>query len=111
MVKRDKMKHKIHTKQEAGEPVCRDYRKLIKRAVQTTLRYEQVDSPCAVSVLITDDEGIRRYNAQYRKKDKATDVLSFPMQEFKHPGWDGIAEKELDLVSELLPLGDIIIST
>lgn len=31
-----------------------------------------------MSVLITDDETIRKLNAQYRDKDRATDVLSFP---------------------------------
>lgn len=32
----------------------------------------------AVSVLITGDAAIRKLNRQFRKKDKATDVLSFP---------------------------------
>jgi probable rRNA maturation factor len=31
-----------------------------------------------VSVLLTRDEGIRALNRQYRRKDKATDVLAFP---------------------------------
>ena len=31
-----------------------------------------------VSVLLTSDTGIRRLNRQFRGKDKATDVLSFP---------------------------------
>lgn len=31
-----------------------------------------------ISVLITNDREIRKLNKQYRKKDKATDVLSFP---------------------------------
>jgi probable rRNA maturation factor len=32
----------------------------------------------AVSVLLTGDAGIRRLNREFRGKDKATDVLSFP---------------------------------
>lgn len=32
----------------------------------------------AVSVLLTGDGAIRRLNREFRKKDKATDVLSFP---------------------------------
>ena len=36
-----------------------------------------------VSVLITDDEGIQRLNREYRGKDEATDVLSFPLLD--HP--------------------------
>ncbi len=36
-----------------------------------------------VSVLITTDEGIRALNREYRGKDEATDVLSFPLLD--HP--------------------------
>lgn len=34
-----------------------------------------------ISVLLTDDEALRELNRTYRKKDKATDVLSFPAGE------------------------------
>ncbi|HVJ08194.1 MAG TPA: rRNA maturation RNase YbeY [Acidisarcina sp.] len=34
-----------------------------------------------ISVLLTDDRTIRELNRQFRKKDKATDVLSFPAAE------------------------------
>lgn len=34
-----------------------------------------------ISLLITDDETIRQYNKEYRNKDMATDVLSFPMED------------------------------
>ncbi|HEX4319825.1 MAG TPA: rRNA maturation RNase YbeY [Acidobacteriaceae bacterium] len=34
-----------------------------------------------VSVLLTTDEGIRGLNKRFRKKDKATDVLSFPVDD------------------------------
>jgi probable rRNA maturation factor len=32
-------------------------------------------------VLLTSNEGIRAFNRKYRRKDKATDVLSFPAAE------------------------------
>lgn len=35
----------------------------------------------AVTLLLTDDAGIRRLNAQFRGKDAPTDVLSFPSGE------------------------------
>lgn len=35
-----------------------------------------------VSVLLTTDRAIRRLNRQFRGKDKATDVLSFPTEAF-----------------------------
>lgn len=43
------------------------------RAAQTAVRLRG-----QVSVLLTTDNAIRRLNRQFRKKNKATDVLSFP---------------------------------
>lgn len=34
-----------------------------------------------ISLLMTDDETIQEYNKEYRNKDNATDVLSFPMED------------------------------
>lgn len=43
-----------------------------------------------LSILLCDDETIRRLNRRYRKKNKPTDVLAFPMNEGDgpptHPG-------------------------
>ena len=52
-------------------------------------------------VVLTDDEEIRVLNRDYRKHDRATDVLSFHLQELAgeiDPAGDGVA------------LGDIVIS-
>jgi probable rRNA maturation factor len=52
-------------------------------------------------LVLTDDEEIRTLNRTYRKHDRATDVLSFHLQELAgegDPAGDGIA------------LGDIVIS-
>lgn len=46
-----------------------------------------------VSITFTDDEFIRRLNRMYRGKDKATDVLSFSMEEENLLG-DVIISKE-----------------
>ena len=106
-----KIKHKITTRLRGGRPVERVYRSLIRQAVLVTLRSEEVDIPCVVNVLITNDEEIRKYNREYRGIDKATDVLSFPMQSFKHPGWKGLFKIDIDKDTGELPLGDIVIST
>lgn len=37
-------------------------------------------SPTELSVVFTDDSGIRALNARYRGKDRATNVLSFPQR-------------------------------
>ena len=37
-----------------------------------------IEGPCEISVLLTDDANQKRLNAQWRGKDKPTNVLSFP---------------------------------
>ena len=39
------------------------------------------DRELEVSVALTDDEAVRALNAEWRSKDKATNVLSFPMMD------------------------------
>ena len=55
-----------------------------------------------MSVTFTDNEGIRELNREYRNKDSATDVLSFPMYNFL----DGDTPADEDTAE----LGDIVIS-
>ena len=47
-------------------------------------------SDAELSILLCDDETIRKLNRRYRKQNRATDVLAFPMQEgpgpASHPG-------------------------
>lgn len=59
-----------------------------------------------VSVLITDNEGIRKLNKQYRKKDVKTDVLSFPLFEENDDSQEPLFFNE----TEEIILGDIVIS-
>lgn len=53
-----------------------------------------------LSILLSDDKGIRELNKKYRKRDKATDVLSFPM----------CSDFELRTPNSELILGDVVIS-
>lgn len=48
-----------------------------------TLQAVGITQPILFTLLITDDDGIRDMNMQYRDQDKPTDVLSFPLLE--HP--------------------------
>ena len=50
-------------------------------AVERTPHGDLATAPALVeiSVRLADDDEVRRLNAQYRGKDKATNVLSFPM--------------------------------
>lgn len=67
-----------------------------------------------VNLLLTDDNGIREYNRQYRGIDSPTDVLSFPMIPFeKEADFEMVEGQEADYFdpeSGELILGDIIIS-
>ena len=83
---------------------------LIKRCIRAALEIEGVDMLCEVSVLITDDAGIRVVNNEYRGIDEPTDVLSFPMLEFSSPGWTNPGAAEADPETGALPLGEIMIS-
>lgn len=59
---------------------------------------------CAeVSLNIMSDDDIRSINLEHRNKDKATDVLSFPLNENPRRG-------EYDLFNGKLELGDILIA-
>ena len=53
----------------------------VRTAILATLRHEEFFRDAEVSVTFTNDEYIRTLNAEYRKKDAPTDVLSFPIYE------------------------------
>lgn len=50
--------------------------RLARRAAEAALREAGIDG--AVTVLLTDDRGIKRLNTLHRSKAKPTNVLSFP---------------------------------
>ncbi len=74
---------------------------IIRKAVYNTLIFENFDKDVEVSVTFTDNEKIRVLNRDYREKDSATDVLSFPMYDDLESDFLGIGT---------IPLGDIVIS-
>jgi probable rRNA maturation factor len=61
------------------------------------------DRPVEISVTLTGDEQVRELNAQWRGKDKPTNVLSFPMADELDLTRANVAEREL-------LLGDIILA-
>jgi probable rRNA maturation factor len=90
-----------------------DIPKLAKRVMEAAMDYEGCPYEAEVSLLLTDNQRIRQMNREYRKVDRATDVLSFPMLEYDSPSDFSWAETEVGCfhpdTGELL-LGDIIIS-
>lgn len=62
------------------------------------MNYEGSPDNAQLSIVFCDDEAIKELNNEYRGKDEATDVLSFPI--------------ELEnFVPEIRMLGDVVIST
>ena len=91
-----------------------DAKALLERVAQAVLDSENCPYEAAVNLLLTDGEGIREYNKNYRNIDAETDVLSFPNIEYGQPSdFSQVEENEADYFDpdsgELL-LGDIILS-
>lgn len=89
------------------------YEEIIQKVVEASLDYEKCPYDACVSVILTDNERIHQVNLETRSIDRATDVLSFPMNEYPAPGDFSELEDYPDSFEpdsgELL-LGDIMIS-
>ncbi len=77
-------------------------RLLIRRCCHAVLLLENFSNPAEISVRFVDNEQIKELNSQYRKIDKETDVLSFPL------GENG--EYDVNPETNACVLGDIVIS-
>lgn len=91
-----------------------DTLEIIQMIVDEVLDMEGFEYEAQVNVILTDNEGIRAVNKEYRGIDKETDVLSFPNLEFKIPGFSGLEDdfdaSMIDPETDELILGDIMIS-
>ena len=103
------MTHQIIVSREKRGLGHREAAAEIKKAVKMALAAEGITEPCLVSVCLTDDEGIRGVNREFRAIDRATDVLSFPFNELT-PGAFDAAGCERDMESGRILLGDMMIS-
>ncbi|MBM7614645.1 rRNA maturation RNase YbeY [Alkaliphilus hydrothermalis] len=87
----------IDDRQEVME-VSEELLQLLTKAMEASLKHEGWDPDFEVSLSLVNNEEIQDLNKNYRGKDYATDVLSFPMVDDDFP----IGEEKL--------LGDIVIS-
>ncbi len=81
----------------------KDYAMLIEKVVQECFKTEKLlETNLYMSIILTNPDHIQEMNNTYRKINKATDVLSFPMFE----------KEELENYKSEIeePLGDIVIS-
>ena len=103
------MEHEVYVSREVSGLGHNESAALIKKAVKMALDAEGVDIPCIISVMLTDDEGIHAVNKEFRGVDRATDVLSFPMNELE-PGNFDPDMCETDPETGSVMLGDMMIS-
>ena len=103
------MNHEIYVSREVRNLGHNNAARLIKAAAVHALQAEKIDADCIISVMLTDGEGIRRVNREFRGIDKETDVLSFPLNELE-PGRFDAALCERDLDTGAILLGDMMIS-
>jgi len=83
-----------------GPAVPRFSRREIAEFVRRVLIALRVDDDIQeVSIAIVDDEAMRNLNRKFRKKNKTTDVLTFPAD-----------DSDADPNAKGRPLGDIVIS-
>ena len=75
---------------------------LIRRSCNAVLDFEHFDGPAEISVTFVDNNRIHELNKEYRDKDSATDVLSFPL------GENGEYDTNPETGAKML--GDIVIS-
>lgn len=104
----------INIEYEAKRKLDLPYETIINEIVLAALDYEKCPYEAEVSVVLTDDQEIRRINREFREIDRATDVLSFPMGDYESPSdFERLEESPEDYFNpetgELL-LGDIVIS-
>lgn len=91
-----------------------DYETIIREVVEKSLDLENCPYEVELNVIITDNEGIKEINQEYRGIDAPTDVLSFPLIDYLTPSDFSRVEEEVEScfnpeTGELL-LGDIILS-
>ncbi|MBR3606193.1 MAG: rRNA maturation RNase YbeY [Lachnospiraceae bacterium] len=91
-----------------------DWKEVFETVAEAVLEQEGCPYESQISLMITDNEGIREFNRDNRGIDKETDVLSFPNIDFVQPSdFELVEEDEADYfdpeTGELI-LGDIIIS-
>ena len=99
---------------EYGDIEISDYEKVINDIIDGALDFIECPYECEVNVLLTDNASIHKINNQQRNIDRPTDVLSFPLIDYKTPGDFSIVESAVsdyfNPESGELLLGDIVIS-
>ena len=92
-----------------------DIEEVAKTVAAEVLKEEGCEHDVEISLTITNDEGIREMNRDFRDIDRPTDVLSFPNVSYDEPGDFSVidGEQRVDLFNpdtNCIMFGDIVIN-
>ena len=93
------MKLNLSLQQDFQTPELVIKRGYIKKVVETALRHIGTQSDCEIGIACVDHAQSHELNLEYRKKDKSTNVLSFPSD----------IPDEMASVLDAFPIGDLVI--
>ncbi|UTY39577.1 rRNA maturation RNase YbeY [Allocoprobacillus halotolerans] len=86
---------------EDEKHLCQEsYEDVFKQIIETTLKIVQIEDDVELSCVIVDDKLIHQINRDYRQIDRATDVISFALEDNEQYYVEGMPRS----------LGDIFIS-
>lgn len=102
----------ITIENEYNETMPTEYKAIIEQVIEEACDYVDCPFETSVEVLLTDNDEIHEINLAQRNIDRATDVLSFPMNDYPAPGdFSEIEEMgTFDPDTGELMLGDIVVS-
>lgn len=104
----------IEIEYEAEKRLALPYEDIIRQVILESMDFAGCPYEAEVSVLLTDDEGIREINREHRGIDAPTDVLSFPMGDYETPcdfeQLEDACEDYFNMETGELMLGDIVLS-
>ena len=93
------MKLSLSLQQDFTAPELVLKRAYLKKVIETTLRFIDVDQNCEIGIACVDHAESQKMNLDYRQKDKPTNVLSFSSE---------LPEEVLAML-DAWPMGDLVI--
>lgn len=87
----------------------------LKKVIEFTLKEEEVNIECEISLVFVDNDEIKQINNDTRRINKETDVLSFPMLEYEEQKvfkemYKDYKFSQSDFDGDELVIGDVVLS-
>lgn len=103
----------VYIENEYEKPIAIDFENIIINVVNEAIDFVNCPYECEVNVTIVDNEKIKAINNEQRNIDNPTDVLSFPLIDYKKEADFSEIHNNINYFnpdSGELMLGDIVIS-